>query len=108
VQAWCLENLDDGELSVPAMARMAGMSERNFARVFRDETGRSPGEFLASARLQAACRLLAESRFSLKAIAQRCGLGSAATLRRAFASRLGVSPLHYRDKFRTTAAAMPA
>jgi transcriptional regulator GlxA family with amidase domain len=104
VQAWCLENLD-GELSIPAMAKMAGMSERNFARVFRDETGRSPGEFLASARLQAACRLLTESRLSLKAVAQHCGLGSAAALRRAFASQLGVSPVHYRDKFRTTAAA---
>src|SRR5258708_6024002 len=29
VQAWCLENLDD-ELSVPAMAKLVGMSERNF------------------------------------------------------------------------------
>jgi transcriptional regulator GlxA family with amidase domain len=105
VQAWCLDNLDDGALSVPAMAKMAGMSERNFARIFRDETGRSPGEFLASARMQAACRLLTESRLSLKAVAQRSGLGSAAALRRAFARRLGVSPVHYRDKFRTTAAA---
>ena len=105
VQAWCLDNLE-GELSVGTMARQATMSERNVARVFRDETGRSPGELVASARLQAACRLLEESGLTLKAVAQRCGFGSATALRRAFASRLGVSPLDYRDKFRTEAAVL--
>ena len=82
---------------------------KHIARVFREETGRSPGEFIASARLQAACRLLEDSQFPLKAVAQRSGLRSPATLRRVFASRLGVSPLSYRDKFRTAeAAAIPA
>jgi transcriptional regulator GlxA family with amidase domain len=107
VQAWCLANLD-GELSVAEMAREAGMSERNFARVFRDETGRSPGEFIASARLQAACRLIEESELTLKAIALRCGIGTAPALRRMFMSRLGVTPLGYRDKFRTRVTAVAA
>jgi transcriptional regulator GlxA family with amidase domain len=52
-----------------------------------------------SARLQAACRLLAESEIALKEVAQRCGLGTPATMRRLFMQRLGVSPAHYRDKF---------
>lgn len=99
VQEWCIEN-PDAELSVGAMAKEAGMSERNFARVFREETGRSPGEFIVSVRLQAACRLLEESQLPAKAVAQRCGLGSVAAMRRMFLSRLGVSPVSYRDKFR--------
>jgi transcriptional regulator GlxA family with amidase domain len=32
-------------------------------------------------------------------VAQRCGLGSAAAMRRVFMRRLGVSPGQYPDKF---------
>jgi transcriptional regulator GlxA family with amidase domain len=99
VQLWSLDHLAD-DLHVSALARRAAMSERSFIRAFRDDTGRTPGEFVMSARLQAACRLLAESEFTLKEVAQRCGLGTAATMRRLFMDRLGVSPAHYRDKFR--------
>jgi transcriptional regulator GlxA family with amidase domain len=99
VQMWCLDNLA-GNLHVSALAKRAAMSERSFLRAFREDTGRTPGEFVMSARLQAACRLLAESDVALKEVAQRCGFGSATNLRRVFVQRLGVSPVHYRDKFR--------
>jgi len=99
VQQWCLEHLAD-DLHVGALARRAGMSERSFIRAFHEDTGRTPGEFVLSVRLQAACRLLEENDIALKEVAQRCGLGSAATMRRLFLQRLGVAPAHYRDKFR--------
>jgi transcriptional regulator GlxA family with amidase domain len=91
VQLWCLENLA-GDLHVDALAGRAGMSERSFVRKFLEDTGQPPGEFVMSARLQAACRLLEETRMTPKAVAQRCGLGSPATMRRAFMQRIGVSP----------------
>jgi len=75
------------------------MSERNFVRKFLGDTGLTPGEFVMSARLEAARRLLAESRMAPKAVAERCGFSSAATLGRTFRSRFGVSPAQYRDKF---------
>jgi transcriptional regulator GlxA family with amidase domain len=34
-------------------------------------------------------------------VALRCGLQSTAVMRRAFMRRLGVSPAHYREKFRS-------
>ena len=98
VQLWCLENLA-GDLHVDALAGRAGMSERSFVRKFLEDTGQPPGEFVMSARLQAASRQLEETRMTPKAVAQRCGLGSPATMRRAFMQRIGVSPAHYRDKF---------
>lgn len=76
------------------------MSERNFIRVFREDTGQTPAEFVESSRIQVACRLLEEDALSVKEIAERCGLGSAATLRRIFTRRLSVSPMQYRDRFR--------
>jgi len=99
VQLWCQENLD-GDLRVVTLSRIAAMSERDFVRKFRQEAGRSPGEYVTATRLEAACRMLTDSRLSLKAVAQRCGFGSAAAMRRAFMLRVGVPPRQYRDNFR--------
>src|SRR5208282_1710985 len=99
VQLWCQENLES-DLRVSALCKIAGMSERDFVRKFRQDTGRTPGDYVISARLEAACQHLAESRLSLKRIAQRCGFGSVAAMRRAFMQRVGVPPRQYRDNFR--------
>lgn len=98
VQLWCLNNLT-ADLRIGLLARRAAMSERSFLRKFTDETGRTPSEFITSARLDAARRLLEESDLELKVVAERCGLGSLAALRRLFLGQLGVSPGHYREKF---------
>jgi transcriptional regulator GlxA family with amidase domain len=105
IQQGCHDKLR-GDLRVAALARRAAMSERNFMRLFHEATGQSPAEFVESARLQVACRLLEENALSVKEIAERCGLGSATTLRRIFTRRLGVSPLQYRDKFHAQAGAV--
>ncbi len=102
IQLWCHENLN-GNLHVDALAKRAAMSKRNFIRMFNEDTGETPAEFVATARLQAACRMLEETELATKTIAARCGLGSAATLRRTFMRRLGVSPTQYREKFRARA-----
>jgi transcriptional regulator GlxA family with amidase domain len=99
IQLWCLDNLTD-DLRVGALAKRANMSERSFIRIFRDDTGHSPGEFVLEARLQAACRLLEETDLSIKTVAERCGLGSPPNMRRLFLRRIGVSPADYRDRFR--------
>jgi transcriptional regulator GlxA family with amidase domain len=102
IQHWCHDHLD-GDLRVAALAKQAAMSTRSFIRIFHEDTGRTPAEFVESARLQAACRLLGDTDLTVKMIASRCGIGSAASLRRIFMRRLGESPAQYRDKFRTQA-----
>jgi transcriptional regulator GlxA family with amidase domain len=81
------------------LAEQAGMSERTFIRTFREDTGQSPTEFVTSARLQAARRLLEDTDLPLKAVAQRCGFASAAVMRRVFMRELGVSTTDYRERF---------
>jgi len=98
VQTWCQEHLD-GDLRVGTLSRIAAMSERSFVRRFREDTGQAPGDYVVSVRLQAACASLTETRLSLKAVAQRCGFGSVAGMRRAFLRRIGVPPHQYRDHF---------
>jgi transcriptional regulator GlxA family with amidase domain len=97
-QEWCHAHLD-GDLQVRDLSKIAGMSERSFVRRFHQETGETPGNYVMSARVEAARVFLAETVLPLKAVAGRCGFGSVAAMRRAFMARLGVAPRQYRDKF---------
>lgn len=100
-QAWVLQNLDK-MLTVDNLAQHVGMSTRNFARQFKKETSTTPAEFVESARVDAARRMLEESSNPLKRVASLCGFGDPNSLRRAFLRRLGVSPADYRRRFKTT------
>jgi transcriptional regulator GlxA family with amidase domain len=93
------------DLCVATLARCAGMSPRHFARVFAQETGATPARFVERARVEAARRLLEESRDGVEGIAAACGFGSAETMRRAFLRTLRVSPSAYRSRFRRPAGA---
>lgn len=114
VQQYVLDNLT-ATLSGDHLAEQAGMSVRNFARVFRQEMNMTPAEFVDAARLDAARLLLEDSAKSLQQIAIRCGFGNADGMRRAFIRNLGIGPGEYRLRFRSawggrghTAAPYPA
>jgi transcriptional regulator GlxA family with amidase domain len=85
---------------VGALAARVGMSERHFTRCFTAEVGTSPGRYITSVRVESARRALETSDDTVDTIAARCGFGTAETMRRAFARRLGVSPDQYRQRFR--------
>lgn len=102
LRRWIGEHLD-ADLSVPALALRMSMSERHFARVFRAETGSTPGAFVESMRLEAARRLLERTSRLAPDIARACGFGSLESLHRAFRDRLNTSPGEYRSRFRTAA-----
>jgi transcriptional regulator GlxA family with amidase domain len=97
--SWIVDH-PGAELTVTALAARAGMSERNFARVFRAEAGVPPAEFVERARTEAARRDLEHSVHSIEQIAADCGFGAAERMRRTFLRRLGVGPNAYRDRFR--------
>ena len=50
-------------------------------------------------QVEAARRLLLESRLPAKRISQHCGFGSEETMRRSFMRLLAVSPQDYRSRF---------
>jgi transcriptional regulator GlxA family with amidase domain len=97
---WINRHLADG-LSLSVLADQAGMSERSFSRRYAEATGLTPARAIERLRLEAARRLLSESRQPIKRIAQRCGLGSEETMRRGFLRLLGVTPQEYRARFRS-------
>ncbi len=92
------------DLRVPALARRVGMSPRHFSRAFTEQVGTSPGQYVATVRVEAARRLLEQDPSATTgAVARQCGFGTAETLRRAFLRRLGVPPEQYRRRFAMTA-----
>jgi transcriptional regulator GlxA family with amidase domain len=95
---WIVAN-PGADLSVEQLAARAAMSPRNFARVFRRETGLTPAKFVERARLDAARRSLEDRRLALEEVASRCGFGSAERMRRTFHRHLRVLPLDYRKRF---------
>jgi transcriptional regulator GlxA family with amidase domain len=98
LQAWMVDHLAS-DLSVPALAARACMSERNFARAFKAETGMTPAAYVEALRVERARLALESGAEAIDAVARRCGFGTVETLRRAFARRLGVSPGAYRNRF---------
>lgn len=85
------------------MAKHAAMSPRNFARVFKRETGTTPAHFIEGIRLEAAVKRLEETTQALETIARECGFQSGEHFRLAFARRFGITPGQYRDRFRSGA-----
>ncbi|MBF8193149.1 DJ-1/PfpI family protein [Nonomuraea sp. K274] len=98
VQAWIADHLE-ADLSVPALAQRAGMSERNFTRVFSTEVGSSPGAYVEAARIEGARRLLETTGTTVESIARTCGFGTAETMHRSFRRVLRVTPGQYRRHF---------
>ena len=88
-----------GDLSLPALAQKAGMSERSFSRRYAEATGITPARAVERLRVEAARRLLSDTRLPVKRIAQRCGFGSEETLRRSFVRLLAAAPQDYRQRF---------
>ena len=98
LQAHAVEH-PEADLSVPALARRAGMSPRHFARVFAEEVGVTPGRWVDAVRVEAARRRMEDGRGTVDAVAAACGFGTREALRRAFLRRLGVAPSEYRRRF---------
>ncbi|MFJ5234423.1 GlxA family transcriptional regulator [Kitasatospora sp. NPDC088391] len=94
----------DADLSAAALAERMCLSERHFARVFRQETGDTPAAYVEAARVEAARRLLEGTDQPLDRVAAASGLGSVETLHRALRRRLGTTPAAYRRRFRTADA----
>jgi transcriptional regulator GlxA family with amidase domain len=84
---------------VETLAGVAGMSTRNFARVFARDTGMTPMEFVNSARIDRARNLLETSDLPLKTVAFRSGFRSARCMRVLFSERIGLTPTQYRHQF---------
>ncbi len=93
---------------VEALAALACMSPRHFARCFLEETGATPGQAVERLRVQAAQALLEGGNPSVLRVALDCGFGNTERMRRSFMRLLGRPPAAFRARSPTPPSGPPA
>ena len=85
-------------LDIPALARIAYVSEAHFIRVFRATFGETPHRYLQRRRVERAMFLLRESERSVTEICFDVGFQSLGTFSRTFTEIVGEPPSSYRRR----------
>src|SRR5690242_12537746 len=85
-------------LDIPALARVASVSEAHFIRTFRATFDETPHRYLQRRRVERAMFLLRETQRSITDICLDVGFASLGTFSRTFREIVGASPTEYRRK----------
>ena len=85
-----------GPLDIPALARVASVSDAHFVRTFRATFGETPHRYLQRRRVERAMFLLRESDRSVTDICFEVGFNSLGTFSRTFHEIVGDTPIAYR------------
>src|SRR5207249_6167838 len=85
-------------LDVPALARIACVSEAHFIRSFRTTFGETPHRYLQRRRVERSMFLLRETERSITDICLDVGFTSLGTFSRTFRDIVGESPTEYRQQ----------
>jgi AraC family transcriptional regulator len=86
----------DKDLSIEALAEVAGLSPTYFAELFRQSTGFTPHQFVSHHRVELAQQLLKHADLSLAQIAYRCGFASQSQFTTTFRRFTGTTPGRFR------------
>ncbi len=85
------------KLSIDSIAKLAYVSKSNFFKMFKDELGTSPNDFILQERITRAKELLA-SQTSIKETAFQTGFSDTNYFTRVFKQLEGVTPKSYQDR----------
>ncbi len=92
------------KIKLDDLAKDIGMSVSQFSKVFKDELGTSPMDYLNEIRLERAKRMLLIDKASIIQISQECGFGSTSYFTSRFKLKYRVSPSEYRKRNRVKKA----
>jgi AraC-like DNA-binding protein len=102
-----LREVREPRLSIPEIAREAGMSPFHFIRRFEALFGLTPHQFRIQARLDDAKLLLARGQLNVTEVCLEVGFESLGTFSDLFARRVGITPSAYQRGARVVVS-MPA
>jgi AraC-like DNA-binding protein len=87
-------------LDIPALARIAAVSEAHFIRTFRATFGETPHRYLQRRRIERAMALLRDTDVPVTDVCLQVGFNSLGTFSRTFQALVGQSPSAYRRRTR--------
>jgi transcriptional regulator GlxA family with amidase domain len=99
VLTYAKQNLREA-LSVEELAKVAHLSPRQFSRLFRTETGRSPAKAIEGLRAEEARIMIEGGEHSIDEVAEHTGFGDRDRMRRAFLRAFGQPPQFLKRKVR--------
>jgi AraC family transcriptional regulator of arabinose operon len=97
VTTWICEHLTE-PLDLPALQAMSALSRTHFFRLFKEQTGKTPGEFQTGRRLAEAQRLLRESDLPIGQVGAVVGWPDPFYFSKRFKQGTGFSPSAYRHR----------
>jgi len=90
-------------ITIDQLAKQARMSKRTLSRRFGEAIGTSPLDWVTGLRIKLAKDILETTERSVEEVAEKCGFGSAPTLRHHFRTSVKLSPNAYRLRFQCEA-----
>lgn len=95
MKAYIDANFTNANLSVCDIASRFNISESYFSQFFKEQTGDNFSSYLEAIRINYACRLIKETKYTIDEISAKCGYNYSRTFRRAFKKVVGVAPSSY-------------
>lgn len=83
-------------ISVENLANRFNLSPFHFSRLFKNEVGSSPHQYLVNRRLLEAKQLLANTQMTVETVAIECGFSSTSHFIRAFKGAMDITPKQFR------------
>lgn len=95
-----IKNTYGEQLSLDEMAGSVNLSKYHFLRIFKDNTGYTPYEFLKNYRISRAKTFLKQTLLSVSEVSRACGFESASHFIQIFKKSEGVTPKTFRNYWR--------
>lgn len=95
-----IETQYDKDLSVSALAQELGLERSYFSKIFKEELGVSPQQYLVSYRLEKAAKLMRKQHYTPSLAAAYCGYSDLVNFSKMFKKRFGLSPRHYFNQYK--------
>ncbi len=95
-QAYIFENIGN-DIGIDQIARNIGVSREHLSRIFRQQLGQAPSEYLMKRKMELACKLLISTNLTCKEIAERIGYENSVSFNRAFKNLVKMPPGQLRE-----------
>ena len=93
------KHLEDADISNDQLAKEVGISEIYFRKLFSQQYGVTPRQYILNVRIKKAKQLLTSSNCNIAELAEECGFTNVYHFCRTFKKRTGMTPTQYSREY---------